>query len=600
MQEDSISASFQSGRPWRTLWALHRRQRRDLWIGELVYLFKASPVWGLPIITANIIDVLASHSEDGMSKLFWNAGIGALLIIQNIPSGVLYARFTSRALRGLETALRSSLVRRLQMLSIGFHSRKSSGTLQIKVLRDVESIEQMSRQLLDGGTFAIVSILVALTVTAIRMPMFVPVFFLLIPIAFGIRMKLSARMKQYNSEFRHRIESMGSRVLGMITMIPVTRAHAAEEEALARVESSFDEVSEAGQKLDRHGGLFGAVAWVCFMLLQLGILTVGAWLGYRGVIPLSPGDLVLLSGYVAAIVAAVMQLNAMLPVITRGFEAIHSIGEVLEGPELEDNAGKPQLAGVKGAFQFEDTHFDYVGDEARVATLRGLDFSIAAGETIGVVGSSGSGKSTLMSLIIGFYRPTSGRVLLDGHDMAEIDLRSYRRHLAVVGQETILFEGTLRENITYGMRGIGEDQITQAIQAANAAEFIAKLPKGLETPIGERGARLSGGQKQRIAIARALLRDPRVLILDEATSALDGESEALVQEALDRLMLGRTTFIVAHRLGTLRKATRIVVLNHGRVEIMATPSELARQMPDRFRGLVDLTETDSSSLSTSS
>ena len=230
MHHDPVSAGFQSGKPWRTLWALYRPQRRDLLLGELIYLLKASPVWGLPIITANIIDVLAKHPPDGTKTLIWNASIGAILIIQNIPSGVLYARFTSRALRGLETSLRSALVRRLQLLSISYHNRRSSGALQTKVLRDVESIEQMSRQLIDAGTFAVVSILVALTVTALRMPVFVPVFFLLIPIVIGIRLALSARMKRYNSEFRHRIESMSSGVLGMITMIPVTRAHAAEEE----------------------------------------------------------------------------------------------------------------------------------------------------------------------------------------------------------------------------------------------------------------------------------------------------------------------------------------------------------------------------------
>lgn len=591
MHHESISDEFQSGKPWRTLWALYRPQRRDLILGELIYILKASPVWGLPIITANIIDVLARHPADGMGKLVWNASIGAALIIQNIPSGMLYARFTSRALRGLETSLRSSLVRRLQLLSIGFHRCRSAGALQTKVLRDVESIEQMSRQLIDAGTFAVVSVLVALTVTAIRMPVFVPVFFLLIPIVVGIRLALSARMKQFNSEFRHRIESMSSRVLGMITMIPVTRAHAAEDEAIARVEGSFDEVSEAGQRLDRHGGLFGAVAWVCFMLLQLGILVAGAMLGYLGKLAMSPGDLVLLSGYVAAIVAAVMQLNAMFPVITRGFEAIHSIGEVLEGPDLESSAGKLELVSVEGGFTFENIHFEYPGEQGPVATLRGLDLSISAGETIGIVGPSGSGKSTLMSLVIGFYRPDSGRVLLDGNDMSAIDLRSYRRHLAVVGQETVLFEGTLRENITYGTRGISEARIEDAIRSANAEDFIGELPLGLDTVIGGCGSRLSGGQRQRIAIARALLRDPRVLILDEATSALDGGSEAVVQEALDRLMVGRTTFIVAHRLSTLRRADRVVVLDRGRVEAIGSPAELADRMPARFRDLAPISGT---------
>jgi ATP-binding cassette subfamily B protein len=578
---------FQSDKPWRALWGLFRAQRRDLIIGELLYLLKASPVWVIPIVTANIIDAVSLPRDAGMKSVWLNVTVGAVMIAQNIPTGMLYGRFTSRAIRGMENSLRSTLVRRLQMLSIGFHQRRSTGSLQTKVLRDVESLEQMSRQIIDAGSFAVVSVIVALAVTSIRMPAFVPVFLLLLPIVALIRMTLSAKMRQYNTDFRTSIEEMSSRVLGMIAMVPLTRAHASEHEAIARVESSFGAVSEAGQRLDRHGALFGAVAWVLFMLLQLGILAAGAWFALNGSIKVSAGDLVLLSGYTASIVAAVMQLNNMLPVITRGFEAISSISEVLERPELEDNQGKPAVAAVKGDFLFENVHFEYPGDAAtdRPSTLKGLDLHVSAGETIGIVGPSGSGKSTLMSLVIGFYRPTAGRILLDGLDLQSVDLRSYRRFLSVVSQETLLFEGTLRENIAYGLVGITDDRINDAIRNANAEDFIRALPDGIDTFIGERGSRLSGGQRQRIAIARALLRDPRVLILDEATSALDGGSEDIVQEALDRLMLGRTTFIVAHRLTTLRRADRVIVMDHGRIVESGSPLQLAVRHPHRYSAL---------------
>jgi ATP-binding cassette, subfamily B, bacterial len=594
MNEEPAVEGFQSAKPWRTLWALFRSQRRELILGELLYLLKASPVWVIPIVTANIIDAVALPRAEGVKSLWINATIGAVMIVQNIPSGMLYGRFTSRAIRGMENSLRSALVRRLQMLSIGYHQRRGTGSLQTKVLRDVESLEQMSRQLIDAGSFAIVSVLVALVVTAIRMPVFVPVFFLLLPIVAFIRMTLSARMRQYNTEFRSSIESMSSRVLGMIAMVPVTRAHASEDEAIARVESSFGEVSEAGQRLDRHSALFGAVAWVHFMLLQLGILAAGAWFALNGKLGLSAGDLVLLSGYTAAIVAAVMQLNNMLPVITRGFEAIRSIGEVLERPELEDNHGKPALPEVDGEFHFENVHFEYPGEDGgeRLATLSGLDLHVAAGETIGIIGPSGSGKSTLMSLVIGFYRPSSGRILLDGRDMRSLDLRAYRRFLSVVSQETLLFEGTLRENIAYGLEHVSEERMQAAIRNANAADFIRALPDGLDTHIGERGSRLSGGQRQRVAIARALLRDPRVLILDEATSALDGGSEAIVQDALDRLMLGRTTFIVAHRLSTLRRVNRIIVLEQGRIVESGSPAEFAARHPLKYGALASTGESE--------
>jgi len=582
MRDDSIAGDFESGKPWRTLWALYRPQRRDLLLGELFYLFKASPVWGLPIVTANVIDIVARHPSDGLGSLWLNAAVGAALIVQNIPTGLLYARFTSRAIRGVETSLRSAIVRRLQVLSISWHLRRGAGAMQTKVLRDVESIEQLSRQLCDAGLFAIVSIVVAVAVTALRMPVFVPVYFLLIPLVFLIRRTLAKSLSRHNTAFRQSIEGMSSRVLGMISMIPVTRAHAAEDEEIRRAESAFCEVSRTGQEMDLRNGLFGAVAWVSFMLLQLGILIAGAVLGYRGILAMSPGDLVLLSGFVAAIVAAVMQLNAMLPVITRGFDAIRSIGEVLEQGELESRGGDRVVSPLRGGFVFEDVHFEYAGTEQKVATLRGIDLDVPAGETIGIIGASGSGKSTLMNLVAGFYRPSRGRVLLDGVDMAELDLRGYRQHLSVVGQETLLFTGTLRDNIAYGLPRVDDARLSAALGAANAADFIARLPHGADTVIGDGGLRLSGGQRQRIAIARALLRDPRVLILDEATSALDGESESVVQQALDRLMKGRTTFIVAHRLHTLRRADRIVVLDQGLVVESGTPAELALRSPQRY------------------
>jgi ATP-binding cassette, subfamily B, bacterial len=573
MHPDPVEIQFDGQRPWRTLWNLYWPERRWVLLAMLAYFFKASPLWILPVVTANIVDVIAQRRDGGMPLLWSNAAIGALSIVQNIPSAMLYVNFLSRAVRNVEIRLRSALVRRFQMLSIGYHNRANTAALQTKVLRDVESIEQLSRQIVDTGQLAVVSILFALSVTALRMPVFLPVFLLFIPIIWGIRKFMAGRLQQHSESLRKEIEGMNSRVAGMINMIPITRAHAAEAEEVERVENQFGNVRNAAQSFDRAGGLFGAVGWVGLMLFNLGGLTLGAWLSYKQILPLSPGDLVLLVGFFNMIMTAVMQLNAMLPLITRGFDGLRSIGEVLECPDVEDNRGKKSVTTVRGEFIFEHIDFSYDNSGVAAPALRGLNFRVTAGETIGIVGPSGSGKSTLANLITGFHRPTNGRIFLDGVDMNAIDLRSYRRHLAIVSQQTILFNGTVRENIVYGTRDVKDSELLQAVVDSNADYFIRDLPRGLDTELGAGGVQLSGGQRQRIAIARALLRNPRVLILDEATSALDTESEAVVQQALVNLMIGRTTLIIAHRHSALLGANRILTLDRGSLVAVSSSAD---------------------------
>lgn len=566
MLPDPIENQFRADKPWRTLLNLYRPERRWVVLAMVTYVFKASPVWVLPVVTANIIDIVAHRSSGGLKALWINAVVGAVFILMNIPTAMIYVNYLSRAVRNVEVRLRSALVRRLQMLSIGYHNRVNTASLQTKVLRDVESVQMLSQQLVDIGEFAIITILVSLAVTAWRMPVFLPVFLLLVPLVAVIRYTMSDRLRRYNESLRKQLESMSAQVLGMINMIPVTRAHAAESEEIARVENQFGQVRHAARLFDRHAGLFGALAWVLFMLFSLACLAIGGWLSFSGKIPLTPGDIVLMTTYFGQITNAVMQLNSMLPVATRGFDGLRSIGEVLECPDIEENRGKKSVEKVRGEFRFENVSFSYDKNSGVQPALQKINLHVQAGEAIGIVGPSGSGKSTLVSLITGFHRPTSGRIFLDGVDMNEIDLRTFRRHLAVVSQQTILFNGTLRENIVYGTKHVSEAELESAITDANALDFIHELPQGLETELGAEGVQLSGGQRQRIAIARALLRDPRVLILDEATSALDQANEAAVREALDRLANNRTTFIISHRMNILRQVNRIVILEHGEIK----------------------------------
>ena len=296
---------------------------------------------------------------------------------------------------------------------------------------------------------------------------------------------------------------------------------------------------------------------------------------------MSVGDVVLYQSFFAMIVGAVNLILNSYPELSRGFESIRSIGEILESPDSEQNEGKREVSSVTGAFQFEGVSYTY--EKGKQPALKDVSLQIQEGESIAFVGESGSGKSTLMNLVIGFRRPTAGRIILDGADMQELDLRQYRRFLAVVPQTTLLFSGSVRENIVYGLRNIDDRRIWEILGISNAADFVSDLPEGLETPLGERGARLSGGQRQRIAIARALIRDPRVIVLDEATSALDVVSESLIQAAIQRLVRGRTTFIVAHRLSTIRNADRIVVMKQGRCVESGTHEQLMNAKGEFFR-----------------
>ncbi len=563
---------FSGEHPLRTLVFLYQGQRRRLVLATLSFVVKHSPVWVMPAITANIIDIIARPEAHAAHELWWNAGLLLAIIAQNVPLHYVYVRLLSRAARSMETGLRSSLCRRLQHLSVDYYARQSAGALQSKVLRDVESVEQLTRVLFDAGLSCLTNIVFALLITGFRQPLFLVFFGATIPFAVVIIQVLRRPMQARNAAFRKEIERMSTRVIEMTHLLPVTRAHGLETTALERVGQSFERVQHAGLRTDGINAVFGSLSWATLYGFNMVCLVVAAWACLSGRFGVGAGDVVLLSTYFGLITTSVLGLVGMAPQITKGMESIRSIGEVLQCPDLENNEGKPPIDRVTGAFRFEAVDFAY--PSSGTAALADFSLEVSPGETIALVGASGAGKSTVIKMVIGFVRPSGGRILVDGMDLEAHDLRTYRRFLAVVPQESILFDGSIRDNVTYGLSTVAEETVIQALRDAHAWEFVAAMPQGLDTPVGEKGARLSGGQKQRLAIARALIRDPRVLILDEATSALDSESEALIQEALGRLMKGRTTFVVAHRLSTIRDAHRIVVLDKGRIVEMGTHAGL--------------------------
>ncbi len=572
---DALEHRFLGENPFRTLLYLYSGQKGRLVLAVIFFIIKHSPVWIMPLITANIIDTVSRGGPNTLSTLWFNAMILAVLLVQNIPMHYLYVRLLSLAARTMETHLRSAIVHQLQHLSIGYYKNHSPGRLQSKVLRDVESIEQLTRLLYDGGLGAVISIVIAVITTAVRAPLFLLIFAVTVPVAAIILRSLRGALAERNSSFRQQLEHMSARVLEMTNLIPVTRAHGLEENEIERVDQTLLNVRQAGLELDYTTAFFNATSWVSFNLFNMACLVFTSWAYFTHFIPITLGDIVLLTGYFNSLTNSVMGLANMIPQITKGFESIRSIGEVLECPDLEQNEGKRVATSVRGELIFEDVIFRY--SDSDEDAIRNFSLQVQPGETIALVGASGSGKTTVLNLVIGFIRPTSGRILVDGLDMGTLDLRTYRRFLSVVPQETILFDGTVRENITYGLKSVSDKTVEAALRDANALEFVQELPDGLKTSVGEKGARLSGGQKQRLAIARALIRNPRVLILDEATSALDTESETLIQEALERLMRNRTTFVVAHRLSTIRNAKRIAVMKRGRIVEIGTHEELLKK-----------------------
>ncbi|NYE06423.1 ABC-type multidrug transport system fused ATPase/permease subunit [Bacillus niacini] len=360
------------------------------------------------------------------------------------------------------------------------------------------------------------------------------------------------------------------RVIEMIELVPIARAHALENQEVRRLNHRFQQILTKGFHLDIIQSFFGSVSWASFQLFQIICLVFTGILALRGSI--TPGEVVMYQTYFTTVVNSVSSIITLIPTIAKGLESVNSIGEILTAGEVENHENKPKIKQVDGNFSIQQVCYRYPNSDQTI--LHDINLEVKQGETVAFVGESGSGKSTILNLLIGFIQPTEGRILLDGHDMSSIDLRSFRHHLAVVPQSTILFSGTILQNITYGMPSVTEDELKRVLLAANLWDVIEKLPDGLNTRIGEHGDKLSGGQRQRVSIARALIRNPKVIILDEATSALDSHSEKKIQEALNTLCHGRTTFIVAHRLSTIRNADKIAVIENGRCVEFGTYDEL--------------------------
>jgi ATP-binding cassette subfamily B protein len=467
--------------------------------------------------------------------------------------------------------LREQIYTHLQTMSIGFFTRRRPGVLISRMTNDVEALDTL---VTDGLITLVSSTLTLLGVVLILLFLdfqLALVTFATFPIlAIGSVIFRIASAGAYRRT-REKIANITAYLQETLSGVRVVRSFAQEPRHLRRMSRLNEENRQANMAtVYLNAAYFPAVE----LLSAIGtgvILLYGGYLAVEGHIQI--GVVVAFVGYLNAFFDPIQQISQLYTTYQQGMAALDKIFELLETePDMVDKPGALDPGRIRGEIELDGVRFSYGGDAG--TALDGIDLHVPAGQTVALVGETGAGKSTLAKLVARFYDPQEGRVLVDGHDLRDLSSSALRSQLGIVPQEGFLFSGTVRDNIAFGRPDASEDEIHAAAAAVGADRFVEQLPDGYETEIGERGVQLSAGQRQLIAFARALLAEPRILILDEATSNVDVRTERIIEQGLERLLLGRTAIVIAHRLSTIRRAGRIVVLEHGRIAEAGTHDEL--------------------------
>ena len=529
----------------------------------------------VPQVTRHLLDNVFLNtnltSEKKLHDLLLYAG-GMMGIFVFIYAPFVYLRhlYADKASHRAVFDLRCDLYYRILRMSASFFNRTKSGEIITRLISDIQLAQNIIGTALTNvwmDAIAVIVILyflfridIAMTLVALStFPLYVMIF-----------RKFSDRIRRTTRQAQDQLSIMSSNALERISGSMVIQAFAQEAYEKTRFRAESEELFSTNMRRILIQSLHQALAGALVGLAPLVIICYG---GYRVIYGhITVGEMIAVTMYLAPLYLPLQRFSELNIVFSNSMAALDRIYEFMdEKPEIMDGPTAIELPGIRGNVDFENVSFAY---NYGCPVLKDVTFSVRVGQKVALVGQSGSGKTTIVNLIPRFYDVSAGRVIIDGRDVRDVKIKSLRHHIAMVLQDPVLFSGTIRENILYGNPSASEKDIIKAAQAANAYDFIESLPEGFETQVGERGTLLSGGQKQRITIARAFLKDPEILILDEATSSLDSKSEYLIQEAMSRLVKGRTTFIIAHRLSTIIHADLIFVLSSGSIIESGTHEEL--------------------------
>lgn len=476
----------------------------------------------------------------------------------------------------IETDMRHDMFEHLQKLSFSYYDNTKVGTLMSRITNDLFDVTEFSHHCPEEFFISGIKIVCSFIILCTMSVPLTLIVFSVIPVMIIVLMKFRMRMKKNFKESRKHIGELNSQIEDSLLGIRVVKSFAREDLEQKKFDEGNNKFLDIKKERYKLFGQFFSATRLFDGLMYIIVVVAGAlfmMLPPENKASITAADYVAYLMFVTTLITSVRRIVEFSEQFQNGISGIERFCEVMDTePDIKDSKDARDINDVKGNIEFSDVTFSYDDDKTNV--LANINLCVSAGESIALVGPSGGGKTTLCSLIPRFYEVTHGSIKIDGNDIKSFTLRSLRNAIGVVQQDVYLFSGTVKENIAYGKVSATDEEIINAAQLAGADEFISSLKDGYDTYVGERGVKLSGGQKQRISIARLFLKDPPILILDEATSALDNESEKLVQDSLEKLAKGRTTFTIAHRLTTIKNADRILVLTKNGIEETGTHNEL--------------------------